>query len=245
MNYSGIAYKTYSGFWNSLNWIFPASCVGCGKLGEVFCSNCLLDVHWVGESICKICGTKLINKSICARCMRKKPNFDEMRAVAWYEGKLRNAIHQLKYQGDVGLAYELSKILIKYKQIQTWSVDLVTPVPLNELRQKERGYNQSALLALPVALYTGAKYQPQIIVRIKDTISQVGLSIEERRLNVHEAFKADPRLVLGKRILLIDDVVTTGATMESAALALKKAGAEKVYCLALAHAVYTKEHVIS
>lgn len=245
MNFFGIAYKAYSAFWHSLNWVFPASCVGCGKQGEALCSDCLFDIRRIGNHVCEICGKNLINKRICSRCLRLKPNFDAMRAVAWYEGTIRNAIHQLKYQREIGLAFELSKILIDYYQNLAWSFDLVAPIPLNENRQKERGYNQSALLALPLALYYGAKFQPQMIVRIKDTPSQVGLSIQERRQNVHKAFKADSRLVSGKHILLVDDVITTGATMDSAASALKEAGAKKVYCLSLAHAIYTKEHGIS
>jgi ComF family protein len=118
-----------------------------------------------------------------------------------------------------------------------WQIDVIIPVPLGVARQKERGYNQAALIARPVALGTGRSYRPKALSRVRETKTQVGLSIEERRKNVGGAFKAERQRVVDKNVLLIDDVLTTGSTMEACAAALIEAGAGKVYGLTLARAL--------
>jgi ComF family protein len=118
-----------------------------------------------------------------------------------------------------------------------WEIDVIVPVPLGVARQKERGYNQAALIARPVALETGWAYRPKALSRVRETKTQVGLSIEERRMNVGGAFKAEGEGVAGKNVLLIDDVLTTGSTMEACAAALIEAGAAKVFGLTLARAL--------
>jgi ComF family protein len=118
-----------------------------------------------------------------------------------------------------------------------WGLDLVVPVPLGMARLKTRGYNQAALLAYPLSLVTGLVHKPKAIMRTKETQTQVGLSLASRRANVQDAFSADNKVVAGKRVLIIDDVITTGATMHACASALIQAGAKEVYGLALARAV--------
>ena len=108
-----------------------------------------------------------------------------------------------------------------------WEADLVTPVPLSPDRQAERGYNQSALLARPIALKQGWRYLPVCLTRNRNTKSQVSLSIEERKQNVADAFSAVPELVAGKVILLVDDVTTTGSTLNECVRALKEAAQKR------------------
>jgi ComF family protein len=115
-----------------------------------------------------------------------------------------------------------------------WPLDMVIPVPLSASRQRERGYNQAALLAYPFSLTSGLDYQPQALSRIRETPSQIGLTVKERHRNVHNAFSADNDKVFGRNILLIDDVMTTGATLDACAGALKAQGAGPVYALTLA-----------
>jgi Predicted amidophosphoribosyltransferases len=117
-----------------------------------------------------------------------------------------------------------------------WAVDFVVPVPLSIARLKERGYNQSTLLARPAALALGLPFRPQALARIRETASQVGLGVNDRRLNVKDAFLAASNLVHGCSVLVIDDVTTTGATIDACAAALKSAGAVKVYGFTLAQA---------
>ncbi len=114
---------------------------------------------------------------------------------------------------------------------------MVIPVPLSAKRLRERGYNQAAQFALPLALALGARYRPSGVRRIRHTVSQVKLSWQERQDNVTGAFYANPRLVAGQKILLIDDVVTTGATISACATALLDAGARNVYALSVARAM--------
>jgi ComF family protein len=120
---------------------------------------------------------------------------------------------------------------------QGWLIDVVVPVPLGIARLKERGYNQAALIAHPFALASGLRYAPRALLRTRETRSQVGLSITERKINVTDAFKARHEIVGGKRVLLIDDVTTSSATLDACAAALRKDGADQVYCLTLARAL--------
>ncbi len=126
--------------------------------------------------------------------------------------------------------------LVELTETLNWPVQLVAPVPLSKQRLRERGYNQSGLLARPLALATGLAYRPWALWRVRDTRSQVGLNERERLQNVMGAFEADSKEVNGKNVLVIDDVATTGATQNGCAEALLKAGARAVYGLTLAKA---------
>lgn len=117
-----------------------------------------------------------------------------------------------------------------------WKVDLVAPIPLGKQRLRERGYNQVAMIAKPLAMGLGLKYSPEALARQKETRSQVGLSREERRRNVRDAFRADAG-VRGKIVLIMDDVSTTGSTLSSCAGALYSSGAKDVYALTVARAL--------
>jgi ComF family protein len=117
---------------------------------------------------------------------------------------------------------------------EDWEVDFLIPVPLSAGRLAERGYNQAALLARPLALATGLPYRPQALWKVRETPTQVGLTASGRRVNVKDAFQADPALSSGARVLVIDDVTTSGATLEACAEALRCSGARQVFALTLA-----------
>jgi ComF family protein len=153
-----------------------------------------------------------------------------------FDGPLRAALRRLKYERDIGLGEPLSKHLIElYNQVK-WDIDLVVPTPLSAHRAKERGYNQSAALARPFASAIQKSYQPTALRRTRETRSQVGLSALERRKNVEDSFIARRELVVGKTVLIIDDVMTTGSTINACSQALRMAGASSVYGLTLARA---------
>jgi ComF family protein len=131
----------------------------------------------------------------------------------------------------------LSRPLIRMLRELRWPVDLVTAVPAGVVRRAERGYNQAALLAWPVACGCSLLYQSKALEKIRETHSQVGLNRQERRWNVELAYRARQELVAGKNILVIDDVATSGATLEACTQALLDAGAAQVYGLTLARAM--------
>ena len=149
-------------------------------------------------------------------------------------GAVRKAIHALKYQGVRAVAPTLGQLLVPFLAQEGLEGDLLVPVPLHPKRERQRGYNQSLLLAQAVGRATGLAVEPRALTRVTSVPSQVSLRAEERCANVAEAFRARPESVVGRRILVIDDVCTTGATLEACALALKEAGAVSVWGLALA-----------
>ncbi len=160
-----------------------------------------------------------------------------MRSWLVFEGPIRSALHTLKYRRNMGLGDSLARQMAPHVRAWDWPIDIVVPVPLGRKRMQERGYNQVGLVAMPLAALNGWKYAPRALARARETRSQVGLSAEERRENVSGAFRANPAMVSGQTVLLMDDVATTGATISSCALALLDAGAREVYALTLARAL--------
>lgn len=164
------------------------------------------------------------------------PQYQALRSWGVFEGPLRNALHRLKYRRDVALGEALAHHLIEMLEGLEWAIDLVVPVPLGLARQAERGYNQAALLAKPLALGCNLDYNPGSLLKVRNTPSQVGLSFDQRWVNVAGSFEAIPKQVAGKNLLVVDDVVTSGATLDACAVALLAAGASQVYAMTLARA---------
>jgi len=164
-----------------------------------------------------------------------------LRAVAYHEGALRDAIHALKYQRRRRVARPLGDLLAHHLQKWAVSADVVVPVPLHTDRRRQRGFNQAELLARRCADQLGVLYLPKALVRSRPTRPQVGLSAEERRANVAQAFvpgrQATVSRLAGKRIVLIDDVTTTGSTLSAAAVVLASLHPEAVFGVALARPV--------
>ncbi len=225
--------------WDALDFLFPPRCAGCDKWGERYCASCQEQTKLISSSICQVCGEPQTGsfRHVCQRCRTGEIFYTSLRSWAYFEGPIQKAIHKLKYKRDLGLGEKLAQPLVNLLLANNWDIDLVTAVPLNAARQKDRGYNQSLCLARPLAWETGLPIVASIIKRIKRTRSQVGLSLEERKINVAGAFWAEQKLVNGKSILIIDDVVTTGATINSCAEALMRAKASRVYGLTLARSM--------
>jgi ComF family protein len=159
-----------------------------------------------------------------------------LRSATLFGGNIREALHRLKYNQDIGIGEALAPHLVDVFYKQDWNIDLVTCVPLSPKRQRIRGYNQAEMLSMPFAALINKPHTPRAIHRIVDTRSQIDLNADERRKNVSGAFYANAMYVDQKSVIIIDDVSTTGSTISECAQALKQAGAKKVYALTLARA---------
>jgi competence protein ComFC len=230
------AYRLYRLAWTGLDWVYPPRCGGCGTSGSRFCITCLQATQIIHWPVCNVCGRAQESPGICRNCQHTPPGFTAMRSWAFFSGPLRNAMHRLKYKRDVALADTLAQPLIRLLASTDWEIDLVTAVPAGVARQAERGYNQAALLARPIALSHGLPLRLGALRKLRETRSQVGLSVQERMHNVEDAFCADVGIVHSKRVLLVDDVATSGATVSACARALSQSGAQQVFVLTLAHA---------
>lgn len=175
---------------------------------------------------------------MCHRCKQFSSAFTQIRSWAAFKSPVRDAIHKLKYRHDIGLGEALSRHLIELYDILEWQVDMIVPLPLSKSRQQERGYNQASLLAWPLALAKKIPYKPNAVERIRHTLPQVGLSAKDRNENVKDAFLAKSYIVAGQKILVVDDVTTTGSTIQACCSALKTAGASQVYAMTIARSIF-------
>lgn len=224
-------------FWNGLDWLFPPYCAGCGRLGYRWCPECQKQVEVLAGPVCQVCGTPLQAEACCRSCERSRPPYEAMRSWAAFSGPLRRALHTLKYRRNFALGEALAHQMFPFVKSLGWTINCLVPVPLGKARLKERGYNQVALVAAPLAGFMRWRYLPQALRRVRETRSQVGLSAAERRLNVQNAFQAQAALVAGQTVLVMDDVATTGSTLVACATALLEAGARQVYALTVARAL--------
>ena len=214
-----LVYQAYQSFWSGFDWLYPPQCGGCGRTGKRWCDHCLESVQLITPPVCPICGEKQSLGKVCQGCAESPPSYVALRSWAAYTGPLRHAIQRLKYHRDIAMGEILARPWVMYLGILNWPVDLVIPVPASLARLAERGYNQVSLLARPIGLGLELPYRPHALVKVRETRSQVGLSAKERQENVRGVFRADQQIVKGKSVLVVDDVTTTGSTLEECAQA--------------------------
>jgi len=232
--------------------IYPPRCPICEKFlwknraekdhqELLFCKFCFDGFSEITSPLCPTCGRPFASEvdedHLCEDCLRKRPYYDAMRAPYLYEGSIMEAIHQFKYAGKSHLAKSLGLLLTSFARTWLDKTDtcLMMPVPLHPRRLRERDFNQSLLLARYAASFLGAELDVLSLRRIRYTEPQTGLKSDARRKNVRKAFQiVDREVVKGRAILLVDDVATTGNTLNECARTLKRAGAKKVFCLTLA-----------
>jgi len=226
----------------------PPQCHCCetflGEDQQGICSDCLSKIHWIEPPFCSVCGIPFTSREVenhpCGACMTKKKHFTMARALGSYEGSLREAIHRWKYQGKVNLTPFFGKWMEEGLR-RYWTpnpFNLVIPVPLHLKRLRERGFNQALLLAKELSRRTGIPYRKRILQKKRLTLPQVNLSGVEREKGVRGSFHlVGGEELEGKLVLLVDDVYTTGATVNECAKVLLAQGTERVDVLTLAHAV--------
>ena len=230
-------YRAHRLAWSGIDLVFPPICGGCGKAGKRWCSGCQLRVPFIRVHYCQTCGVPNKGVKTCDKCRSNPPAYRMMRSWAVFASPVQNALHTLKYRRNAGIGDALARQLADFVRSLEWNIDLLIPVPLGKNRLKERGYNQVGLVAEPLAYEVGWGYAPHALWKSRETRSQVGLSISQRRENVLDAYQADREIVKRKSILLMDDVVTTGSTIQSCSQALLDAGAREVYALSIARAL--------
>lgn len=210
-----------------LELVFPTRCLGCGCPGEVWCARCNATLELLCGPLCAFCGEPLSGRSVCRRCASAEFTFP-VRSFARYRGPLARALVGLKYRPSTDMARLMGDWLAQVVLRAGWRPDLALPVPLGRARQRRRGYNQVALITSSLAGSLGIEFRPTAIQRARETPSQVGLDAEARRRNVQGAFQATPQAVEHKSVCLVDDLMTTGATLAACAEAVRLAGCREV-----------------
>jgi len=243
---------------------YPEQCVQCGAVLGLdrrhLCEPCLAELPWVGAHACPRCGAQVGPHAAtargCAACRGRAFAFRRAVAPFRYEGVVRELILRFKLGREASLAYLLGDLLCDYlaSGVVSAAADLVVPVPLHWRRRAARGFNQSRLLALEIGARFGLPVAARLLRRVRSTRSQTGFSALGRQINVRGAFAVRAasaaagrarRLLarafgavdlLGKRLLVVDDVMTTGATLSECARVLREAGAADVLAVAVARA---------
>ncbi|MEA3545544.1 MAG: ComF family protein [Thermodesulfobacteriota bacterium] len=229
--------------WQLFKLFFPPACPLCSRTlpndsPKIFCADCWSGFRPLSDAHCPLCAlpfTGISNSShLCGRCIKQLPTYEKVYAVGLYETSLRRAIHQFKFNHKVSLDRSLGKLLEQAVD-SNLHIDLVVPVPLHRKRLQQRNYNQALLLAREFARIRKVPVANDLLLKVNETNSQQGLSAKERVKNLQGAFTLQGAIT-GKTILLVDDVMTTGATVETCSQVLIAGGAVKIYVAVIGRA---------
>ncbi|WP_417516804.1 ComF family protein [Minwuia sp.] len=231
----------------ALDLLLPAQCFGCGApMADParLCGSCFGDSVFIADPMCVSCGRPFEFEAeagrVCGLCVAVPPSFDHCRAAVHYDEPLRSALLKFKHGDRTDMADGLANLLIRAGRDFLGSADLVAPVPLHPRRLWHRRYNQSGLMSAAVARRDALASIPDLLIRKRQTRTQGGLSATARRRNVRGAFALNDRYrtaIAERHVVLVDDVYTTGATVEACARVLKLAGAATVSVLVIARVV--------
>ena len=224
-----------------LDFIFPSHCYLCSQYlsspEKFYCNNCIQNLPALAKPFCPICKIYITELPAIHFC---QTNLEWVYSLWSYHKPVEILVHKIKYEGKTGLARNLGQILAE--QIRANNslnrVDLIVPVPLHHSRHRERGYNQAEIIAQTISPTLNLKMAPDLLIRKKNTKDQTRLTAVERIENVRDAFSVKDEIEIeGMTIMLVDDVITTGATLDECARTLQSAGARKIYACTLAVAV--------
>ncbi len=226
--------------------LYPKTCLSCKTrlITEAFiCPDCTYKIRKNIPPFCARCGRHLekqnLNKNICPACLKTPLHFDRAFSPCIYEGVIQNLIHQFKYNNKQFLGPVLARLMnefIREYGISLDFIDQIIPIPLNSTRMREREFNQAEILSRYIAEELKKDVFKDLLIRSRNTFSQTGLKNNQRLENVKGSFKVtNNELVKDRNVLLVDDVLTTGATASEAAFTLKNAGTNIVFVLTLAN----------
>jgi ComF family protein len=226
--------------------IFPPQCLGCGEIlhphsRQLFCPDCNEKIKFITGNLCPVCGTIFPDSPapshLCGNCLENKTYFSCARAVVSYETIILHAIHQFKYGNNISVGALLASFMadFSFPDVDFTDYSLIIPVPLHIKRLRQRGFNQSLILAKALTKKWQIPVNFSLLKRHKFTETQTGMNKTERKQNIKGAFEVrDKKNIADKNVILIDDVYTTGATINECAKTMIKAGAQKVTVLTLA-----------
>lgn len=224
-----------------INVLYPSECPSCGNETDnfrtaPFCSSCWSGIKKYTGPSCRICATPFNSEdaNICSECMKQPPYFSKAMSFGLYDGILESALHCFKFQRIKRLHRPLGDLLLN---VDFAGIEAVMPVPLTIKGLRERGFNQSLLLAKVVSYRRKTPLIMDGLIKKTETVPQIGLTRKERRLNLKNAF-GTTRTFPGMKLLLVDDVMTTGSTVNECAKELLRAGADEITVLTLARANY-------
>jgi ComF family protein len=220
-----------------LDWLLPPRCGSCRALGSWLCDRCRARIRFLEEPLCLICGREVEFAGAQCGCRHRLRALWRARSAAAYDGPLEEAIHRFKYEGWRALAPALAGLCVDHLASDFPPGAALVPVPLHPRRRRARGYNQSELLAAELRRWLGPGTPRGRLARVRDTPPQVGLDRLRRQANVDDAFVWKGPPLAGEPVVLVDDVTTTGATLEACAAALRAGGSGHVLGLTVARVV--------
>ena len=222
-----------------LDLLLPLRCLSCGREGYLIRPSCRLSLPRIKFPLCQRCGATVSEGNLCHSCLNYPLAIDGIRSAFLFQGIVRQAVLQFKYRHLKALAVQLSELIAEFLSSYPLKGEVLIPVPLYPKRLRQRGYNEATLLATELGKLISLPVEDNILVRVKDAMPQARTrSAAERRLNVYDAFACHQSLE-GKQILLIDDVCTTGSTLDACARALKAAGSGSVWGLTVAREMFS------
>ncbi len=215
---------------NIAHTLLPQNCILCGGLSlhEQLCPGCMQDMPWLRGHSCPVCALPTNAGEVCGRCLGQTPHFDATFSPLAFDFPVNKLIHALKYHRQLSIADLLANAIVR-KIAGNEKPDFILPMPLHASRLKQRGFNQAHEIARRIAHILDLPLESEVALRVRPTESQAGLSLELRKRNVRGAF-VTTRELRGATIAIIDDVMTTGATLNELAQTLKRADAGRVEC---------------
>lgn len=231
----------------ALEFIYPSNiyCICCNdfidsKQPYALCSACVKKLHWIVGIVCPKCGKTVGKEGLCSDCTLAFRYFDRGISCVQYGRLEKEIIHRFKYHDGGYMGKKLARLMAERLEAEDFDVDFIAPIPMFLAKEQIRGYNQAAVLAKELSEYMQETYLKDMLIRTKDTIPMSELSAEERAINIKNAFtisKKYYKIVQDKTILLVDDVFTTGNTVNECSRILKACGAKNVYFITFASGV--------